>query len=58
LSDGDAGQQKNSEQCAVHDCHILKFRWNSIVTKTVGVVIHSMDFNPPAFVILSEAKDL
>src|ERR1700676_154308 len=39
LSDSDAGQQKSSEQCAMHACHILEFQWNSIVTKTAAVVI-------------------
>jgi hypothetical protein len=39
LSDSDAGQQKSSEQCAMHACHILEFEWNSIVTKTAAVVI-------------------
>jgi hypothetical protein len=52
----------------MHDCHIVKFKWNSIVTKTAGVVINSTDFNPPNFnspdfnpadfVIPSEARDL
>src|ERR1700675_470336 len=39
LSDSDAGQQKSSEHCAMHACHILEFEWNSIVTKTAAVVI-------------------
>src|ERR1700675_3455107 len=39
LSGPDAGQQKSSEQCAMHICHIFKFAWKSIVTKTGEVVI-------------------
>src|SRR6267378_2622661 len=42
LSESNPGQQKSSEKCAMHACHISEFKWNLIVTKTGTVVISRM----------------